>query len=137
MKIESVPLNKPLSLLRRQLSSLCRLRGISLRPEGVFPSRGASGEEVKLCELPRPLLQGEVASRRDDGEVGQHEAFRQEKTPHSKATRRKNHALRFAERIPLFGSPTRGAGRAKARPERLISDKRVHFEPELLKDFLF
>ena len=26
-----------ISLLRRQLSSLCRLRDISLRPEGVFP----------------------------------------------------------------------------------------------------
>ena len=46
MKIESVPLNKPLSLLRRQLSSLCRLRDISLRPEGVFPSRGALGKEI-------------------------------------------------------------------------------------------
>ena len=36
---------QPLSLAAaRQSSTLCRLRDISLRPEGVFPSRGASGE---------------------------------------------------------------------------------------------
>ena len=35
---------QPLSLAAaRQSSTLCRLRGISLRPEGVFLSRGASG----------------------------------------------------------------------------------------------
>ena len=42
---EKQHLVQPLSLLRRQLSSLCRLCDISLRPEGVFPSRGASGKE--------------------------------------------------------------------------------------------
>lgn len=31
---------------------------------------------------------------------------------------------------PLLGSPARGAERARARPERLIFEKRVHFEPE-------
>ena len=33
------------------------------------PSRGAFGKEAKLCGMPRPPLLGEVASRRDDGEV--------------------------------------------------------------------
>ena len=33
----AVTLAHLISLLRRQLSSLCRLRDISLRPEGVFP----------------------------------------------------------------------------------------------------
>ena len=33
------------------------------------PSRGAFGKETKLCGMPRPPLLGEVASRRDDGEV--------------------------------------------------------------------
>ena len=39
------------------------------------PSRGASGEEAKLSGLPRPPLLGEVASRRDDGEVGWKDSF--------------------------------------------------------------
>ena len=38
---------------------------------GVFPSRGAFGEEVGLCDMPKPLLLGEVAMRSIDGEVGQ------------------------------------------------------------------
>ena len=33
------------------------------------PCRGASGEEVGLSGMPRPLLQGEVALRSNDGEV--------------------------------------------------------------------
>ena len=37
----------------------------------VAPCRGASGEEVKLYGMPKPLLQGEVALRSNDGEVGQ------------------------------------------------------------------
>ena len=52
------------------LPSLCRLRDISLRPEGVFPSRGGSGvaespassplhcEEISLPKAPLP---GELA----------------------------------------------------------------------------
>ena len=35
------------------------------------PCRGASGEEVKLYDMPRPLLLGEVAMRSIDGEVVQ------------------------------------------------------------------
>ena len=33
------------------------------------PCREASGEEVGLSGMPRPLLQGEVALRSNDGEV--------------------------------------------------------------------
>ena len=33
------------------------------------PSRRASGEERKLCVMPRPRLSGEVAMRSIDGEV--------------------------------------------------------------------
>ena len=33
------------------------------------PSRGASGEEAKLYDMPKPPLLGEVARRRRDGEV--------------------------------------------------------------------
>ena len=39
------------------------------------PSRGASGEKEKRGGLPKPPLLGEVASRRDDGEVGQGGCF--------------------------------------------------------------
>ena len=52
---EKQHLVQPLSLLRRQLSSLCRLCDISLRPEGVFPSRGASGKESSRKKLYYPL----------------------------------------------------------------------------------
>ena len=47
---------------------------LSLTPFDSSPSRGASGEEVKLYGLPKPLLQGEVARRRRDGEVVQSRA---------------------------------------------------------------
>ena len=33
------------------------------------PSRGASGEEIGLSTMPKPLLLGEVARRSRDGEV--------------------------------------------------------------------
>ena len=36
---------------------------LSLTSFDSSPSRGASGEEAKLYGMPRPLLQGEVASR--------------------------------------------------------------------------
>ena len=41
--------------------------------------RGASGEEGKRYDMPRPLLQGEVARRRRDGEVGRRKACRNQK----------------------------------------------------------
>ena len=41
----------------------------------VAPSRGASGEEIKLSAMPKPPLLGEVARRRRDGEVGQRRAY--------------------------------------------------------------
>ena len=43
-------------------------------PLDSSPSRGASGEEAKLYGMPKPLLQGEVARRRRDGEVVQRRA---------------------------------------------------------------
>ena len=48
---------------------------LSLAPLDSSPSRGASGEEEKPSGLPKPPLLGEVASRRDDGEVGQRSSF--------------------------------------------------------------
>ena len=48
---------------------------LSLAPLDSSPSRGASGEEEKPSGLPKPPLLGEVASRRDDGEVGQRSCF--------------------------------------------------------------
>ena len=59
------------SLLRNATPSLCRLRDISLRPEGVFPSRGGSGgaespaSSPLRCEetsLPKAPLLGELAN---------------------------------------------------------------------------
>ena len=54
---EKQHLVQPLRLLRRQLSSLCRLCDISLRPEGAFPSRGASGKEGSRKNCIVPLTQ--------------------------------------------------------------------------------
>ena len=59
------------------LTSVARpvfVQPLSLTPFDSSPSRGASGEEVKLYGLPKPLLQGEVARRRRDGEVVQRRA---------------------------------------------------------------
>ena len=59
------------------LTSVARpvfVQPLSLTPFDSSPSRGASGEEVKLYGLPKPLLQGEVARRRRDGEVVQSRA---------------------------------------------------------------
>ena len=45
------------------------LRPTSQALRASSPCRGASGEEVGLSGMPRPLLQGEVALRSNDGEV--------------------------------------------------------------------
>ena len=90
---DSIALTKGLLIAARRLSgdglalSVCfadtspkgRGTGVSVRLSFVqplsltsfdsSPCRGASGEEVKLYGMPRPLLQGEVARRRRDGEV--------------------------------------------------------------------
>ena len=66
---------KPLSLLCRQLSSLCRLRDISLRPEGVFPSRGAFGKKILFfvdCQGLSYKERWHCVS--NDGEVGRDES---------------------------------------------------------------
>ena len=44
-------------------------QNLSVASGDSSPSRGAFGKEAKLCGMPRPPLLGEVASRRDDGEV--------------------------------------------------------------------
>ena len=59
---------------------------------GVFPSRGASGEEVGLYDMPRPLLQGEVAMRSIDGEV----------VPRSRASRPQGTAVSVMQNFTQF-----------------------------------
>ena len=46
------------------LCSKARLRTTSQALRASSPSRGASGEEEKFSAMPKPPLQGEVASRK-------------------------------------------------------------------------
>ena len=50
------------TFLQRKGSVL--VQPLSLTPFDSSPSRGASGEEEKFSAMPKPPLQGEVASRK-------------------------------------------------------------------------
>ena len=59
-----------ISLLRRQLSSLCRLRDISLRPEGVFPQGEAYCGLRQATFFVQPLRLALLASSPSRGAFG-------------------------------------------------------------------
>jgi len=61
-----------LSFLQNEMAPIIRVSSYNLSVSHTLdssPSRGASGEEIKVYEMPRPLLLGEVAMRSIDGEV--------------------------------------------------------------------
>ncbi len=61
-----------LSFLQNEMAPISRVSSYNLSVSHTLdssPSRGASGEEIKVYEMPRPLLLGEVAMRSIDGEV--------------------------------------------------------------------
>ena len=67
MKKEADEGRLPLFILAAHGQAVLRPTSQALRASS--PCRGASGEEVGLSGMPRPLLQGEVALRSNDGEV--------------------------------------------------------------------
>ena len=61
-----------LSFLQNEMAPISRVSSYNLSVSHTLdssPSRGAYGEEIKVYEMPRPLLLGEVAMRSIDGEV--------------------------------------------------------------------